>query len=716
MQWLSFVPRGNDFTKALFFKVLRLFVLAFSFAGIFNLSSAYCAEVTLAWDANAEPYLAGYKIYFGVSSRIYSTTIDVGNALQYTIADLQPGIIYYFAATAYDSYGNESDFSAEVTYAVPQKSAAPVANTAAYSTPEDVRIAGSLKGTGPPGSVLTYSLSELPSFGEVVLVNALTGEFHYTPKADFSGTDSFSFRVSDGTVFSDPSTVSIVINEVNDAPTAAADQAQVDEEGSVLIAVLSNDADVDGDGLQITGVTQGENGAVSVSGDFLRYSPEADFNGTDQFSYTIADGRGGFASTQVCVTINPVNDAPKAFAGSFTTSRNTSLQGKLKAEDADGDALTYRIVDSAANGSLALDPMTGDYVYEPISDFMGEDSFSFSVNDGQADSEPAVIHVSVAPASTIFFEAESGMLAPPMKKLSDSSASGGMAIFVPKGSRDSNDPHLEKGYAEYQLDIPDEGEYFLYARVMTPKVLRNEFFVSMDGGDFIHWDAAIGGKDLWFWDQVRESETAIPVSFHLDAGRHTLVIKHCEAGAKIDRMALSCELPFFDESVYEDAEDLLTSGWEGDYDLNAEFSSAQVLNIFDEKRQSNVISLQGSKKRSERRLRKDDLALWENASQFVISWSMSSSRFFVISVELQTTAGRRYLSYKPVARNGWGRGEYIDIGLGWRLRNGRWNAIVRDLEADLERAQPGTKITSVDGLLVRGSLRIDDVKLRSKGP
>ena len=75
-------------------------------------------SVDLAWDANTEPDLAGYKIYWGTATRDYSNNVDVGNVTAYTLTGLTEGVTYYLAATAYDSEDppNESDFSQELTH------------------------------------------------------------------------------------------------------------------------------------------------------------------------------------------------------------------------------------------------------------------------------------------------------------------------------------------------------------------------------------------------------------------------------------------------------------------------------------------------------------------------------------------------------------------------------------------------------------------------
>jgi fibronectin type 3 domain-containing protein len=73
--------------------------------------------VNLAWNANTESDLAGYKVYVGANSGVYSTTYDVGNVIAYTVMSLAPGNVYYFVVTAYDTSGFESLVSNEVSAA-----------------------------------------------------------------------------------------------------------------------------------------------------------------------------------------------------------------------------------------------------------------------------------------------------------------------------------------------------------------------------------------------------------------------------------------------------------------------------------------------------------------------------------------------------------------------------------------------------------------------
>ena len=99
----------------MFFRIM--FVVATS---LLFCSSALAAHIDLAWNPNTEPDLAGYVVYYGTASNAYTKALDTGNNTSVRITGLAEDTEYFFALTAYDIYGNESDFSAEVSsYAVP---------------------------------------------------------------------------------------------------------------------------------------------------------------------------------------------------------------------------------------------------------------------------------------------------------------------------------------------------------------------------------------------------------------------------------------------------------------------------------------------------------------------------------------------------------------------------------------------------------------------
>ncbi len=143
---------------------------------------AYAAQVTLAWDRNSEPTVAGYKVYYGTASRAYSAVIDVGNWTSCVISGLQNGVTYFFTATAYDSAGNESDFAAEVRYTVPAGAApSPDPSTTTETSPATVTPGGGSGGcfiaTAAYGSDMAPEVMVLRQFRDDFLLTNTSGRF-----------------------------------------------------------------------------------------------------------------------------------------------------------------------------------------------------------------------------------------------------------------------------------------------------------------------------------------------------------------------------------------------------------------------------------------------------------------------------------------------------------------------------------------------------------
>ena len=191
-------------------------------------------------------------------------------------------------------------------------SESPIANDDQYSVNEDVTLtidaANGVLGndTDIDGDNLTSVLVDAPSNGNLTLNT--DGSFEYVPNANFNGTDSFTYQANDGELNSEPATVTITVNSVNDTPEAVEDQYSVNENDTLIIeaadGVLGNDTDIDGDNLTVVSNTEPSNGTLNIDSDggFI-YTPFVDFSGEDSFEYTISDGNGGTSTATVTIIV-----------------------------------------------------------------------------------------------------------------------------------------------------------------------------------------------------------------------------------------------------------------------------------------------------------------------------------------------------------------------------------------------------------------------------
>ncbi len=284
--------------------------------------SAHAADATFSWTANTDP-VAGYKIHYGTSSRNYNSVVDVGlpaavnGGIVASVEGLQEGITYYFAATAYNSADEESDYSDEVVYAVPGAAIPepPVAANISLQGIEDSPLSGQLDATSSGDTALDYTIVSQPGHGTLTVEDA-TGSFTYTPAPNYSGSDTFSYKAGNSGGFSNPATASITLAPANDPPEANNGDFSVAGDSSHS-GTLSAD-DIDGDALTYYLTVQGAKGtaAVNQNGSFT-YTPNQDQSGSDFFAFGVSDGTSQSNSGTITVTITPV---AVAGAGSDTGS------------------------------------------------------------------------------------------------------------------------------------------------------------------------------------------------------------------------------------------------------------------------------------------------------------------------------------------------------------------------------------------------------------
>jgi VCBS repeat-containing protein len=230
------------------------------------------------------------------------------------------------------------------------------------------------------------------------------GTFTYTPNSNFFGSDSFTYVNNNGTFDSRIVTVNLTVNPVNDAPISISDSFTLDEDNSFNGNVLLNDSDIENDKLIAKLVTNTANGTLSISdnGEF-NYTPNANFNGNDSFSYQAFDGNILGEITTVNLTVNAVNDAPIANNDSFTLNINQSITfSDITANDVDVDGDAINIVDvTNLNGVEFNVDSNGELIITAAQNFTGLASFNYTITDGELFSHNATVNIDFKPIEII---------------------------------------------------------------------------------------------------------------------------------------------------------------------------------------------------------------------------------------------------------------------------------------------------------------------------
>ena len=202
---------------------------------------------------------------------------------------------------------------------------------------------------------------------------------------------SLTVEVSDSEL-SDTATITIDVTNVNEAPTASDDSASVNEDASVDVTVLTNDSDIEGNSLTVQSVGDATNGTVTTNGTTVTYTPAANFNGSDSFTYTITDGALTDTAT-VSVTVNALNDRPTASDDTTSVNEDDSVTVTVLANDSDIDsAISVSAVSTATNGTVTTNGTT--VTYTPTANYSGSDSFTYTITDGEF-TDTATVSVTV---------------------------------------------------------------------------------------------------------------------------------------------------------------------------------------------------------------------------------------------------------------------------------------------------------------------------------
>ena len=353
-------------------------------------------------------------------------TLNADGSFTYTPdADFFGTDTFTYIATSGSQLGN----IAMVTITVNPTDDGATAVADAYETNEDTTLTvnaanGVLKNDlNPDGGPLTAELVTSPAFGALTF-NA-DGSFVYIPNNHFHGTVTFTYRVTDGTTASDPVTVTITVNSVNDVPVAVPNSYTVNEDTTLTVPVgtglLSNDQEADGDTLTAIVATNPSHGTLTLNanGSFT-YVPAANYFGTDTFTYRAKDPSGALsAAVTVTITITGVADAPTAGNDSVTVANDgtTHSINVLTNDSSLPDGEQTITIDSVTAGNkggtvtISSDGLKIDY--KPAANFTGTETFTYTIKDTDGLTKTATVTVTVTTASStgvisgwVYFDAD----------------------------------------------------------------------------------------------------------------------------------------------------------------------------------------------------------------------------------------------------------------------------------------------------------------------
>jgi hypothetical protein len=260
--------------------------------------------------------------------------------------------------------------------------------TASINTPTEITLTGNDVDSGP--SNLTFSVATQPTNGTVVVAGDVAT---YTPTNGYLGADSFTFLASDGDINSEPATVSISV--INVVPVA--DDQSVSTLPATALDITLSCTDPDGpSNLTYTVLSMPINGTLVTNGALpaMIYTPTGGFEGVDSFTFLVNDGLTNSEPATISITV--VNLLPIADAQSLSTAYGTPLEITLTGSDTDGPTnLTYALASLPVYGTLTTNGALPDLIYTPGIGYIGEDSFTFTVNDGMSNSAPATVSITV---------------------------------------------------------------------------------------------------------------------------------------------------------------------------------------------------------------------------------------------------------------------------------------------------------------------------------
>ena len=245
------------------------------------------------------------------------------------------------------------------------------------------------------GDPLTVAVSS-PVNG--TLIDNGEGTYTYTPSAGYVGPENLTLSVSDGQLGAEPSSAQVSISVTNSLPIVQAEVSTTHMNTPVVINLSDNFSDSDDDPVTLS-INTPSNGTLIDNGDqTYTYTPMPGFVGQELYSFTASDGQLGVSAPESTVTVNVTNTLPIANNDQVSVDYGTSeiINVLENDQDPDGDPLTVGIISTPNHGSVTVNP-DGTCTYVPNSEYDADDSFIYSISDGQVSAEviSATVDISI---------------------------------------------------------------------------------------------------------------------------------------------------------------------------------------------------------------------------------------------------------------------------------------------------------------------------------